>query len=142
MKHLSLAGILAAVLFVAVLVSFGKVGTSYPLQAQVAQQQQFTGHENHAISLDKAQLLVKNFRAVAATGAVWGEYFGKDALSSLLSQTGCTGVRIYYGRSDEGKPVLVLVGVDETGRDMTEGLLDEFGWPCPPVCDTLKILGH
>jgi hypothetical protein len=70
---------------------------------------------------------------------VVGEYFGRDALMSLLTQPGCTGMRIYYGKTDAANPVLVLVGVDVEGRDMTAYSIKEVGCPCPPFCDTVTV---
>jgi hypothetical protein len=101
-----------------------------------------TGHESHAITLDLAKELLMNFRSGLKDSVRLGEFFGKDALDSLLHQPGCIGARIYYAKKDDGTPVLVIVGVDSKGVDMPEGLIEEIGIPCPPFCDTRKILGN
>jgi hypothetical protein len=60
--------------------------------------------------------------------------FKREALERLLNQTGCAGIRIYYGMHPDGQPALVLVGVDEYGEEMLDGELAERSFPCPPFC--------
>lgn len=55
-------------------------------------------------------------------------------IRQLCDQKGADGVRMYLAVNDEGGPTLVLVATDTSGNDMTEGLLMEFAWPCPPAC--------
>ena len=105
------------------------------------------GHENHLISLTQAIELTHNFQstkmlntAASDTALVVAEYFGRDAIAALLAQSDCVGIRIYYGRKDTGVPVLVLVSVNAKGDDMTDGLLEEIGFPCPPICPSTKTL--
>lgn len=102
----------------------------------------FSGNENHSITLDQATLLVKNFQSTAPESSILGEYFGRDAILSILNQDQCVGLRIYNGRKDDGTPVFVLVGVDGSGCDMKSGILAELGFPCPPFCDTTHALGN
>ena len=103
---------------------------------QTNSQQLWTGHENHKVTLQYGASLTKNFRKMtdASTSTILGEYFGKDALVEALNQEHCVGLRIYYGKKDDGTPALVLVGVDGSGSDMTQGLVLEDGLPCPPFC--------
>ncbi len=95
----------------------------------------YTGHENHAITAEYAQKLISNFRSGVTAGTILGEYFGRDAIIAMLNQPECVGMRIYYAKNESGKPVLVLVGVDKKGRDMTNGIINEVGSICPPICD-------
>ncbi len=95
----------------------------------------YTGHENHAITAEYAQKLISNFRSGVTAGTILGEYFGRDAIMAMLSQPECVGMRIYYAKNESGKPVLVLVGVDPKGKDITKGIVNEIGSPCPPLCD-------
>ncbi len=90
---------------------------------------------NHFFTLAGASVLTRNFRQHAAPGAIKGGLFWKEALRALVDQPECVAMRYYYGREDSGKPVLVLVGVDAQGRDMTHGILLEASIPCPPFCD-------
>ena len=104
--------------------------------------QQFTGHENHSISLSDATTLTRNFRATAPSNAVLCEFFGRDAVLGILNQTSAVGLRIYYGKKDDGTPVLVLVGVTAEGQDLTGGPLAEIGYPCPPICPGGSVLNQ
>jgi hypothetical protein len=109
------------------------------LQAQTVRpldQKQPTGHENHKISLSRASVLTLNYRNSSAyhESLINGEFFGKDGLLAALSQENCIGLRIYYGKQDDGTPVLVFVGVDQSGKDIVNGFVGEDGLICPPVC--------
>jgi hypothetical protein len=89
------------------------------------------------------------------------EMFNRDAIALLLNQEGADGIRIYFGRDDEGYVRLVLLPVDKNGKDIRKKLLDpndkkddtnsdpkvmkqtgdldgeavEVGQRCPTVCD-------
>jgi hypothetical protein len=123
-------------------------GSVSPLHAQglkipIPQDQQlFTGHEDHSISLADATRYVSSYWHKMQPGSILCEYFGKDAIQSLINQDSCVGMRIYNALKDDGTPTFVLVGVNGAGQDMTNGLLEEFGWPCPPFCDTIKVLSR
>ena len=93
----------------------------------------FSGKEDHSITLDEGIEMTTKFRENSNQERVGG-FFGSEAILRLLSQEGAVGIRYYYARDKDNNPVLVLVGVDETGRDMTEGYLAEKGYPCPPFC--------
>lgn len=86
---------------------------------------------DHKVSITEARELVDRRRRVAEQPA---GAFKREALVRLLNQTGCAGVRIYYGMHPDGQPALVLVGVDEYGEEMLDGDLVERNYPCPPFC--------
>jgi len=86
---------------------------------------------DHKVSITEARELVDRRRRAAEQPA---GAFKKSALERLLNQTGCVGVRIYYGMHPDGQPALVLVGVDEYGEEMLDGELLERNFPCPPFC--------
>jgi len=94
----------------------------------------FTGTENHSISLADAAKLTLAYQSTAPANAVLAEYFGRNAVTSVLTQPGAVGLRIYHGRQTDGKEVMVIVGVDSAGNDLTNGPLLEFGFGCPPIC--------
>lgn len=106
-------------------------GFATPVLAQT----QFTADKDHSIDLESAVLFTTSFQKVGDSGVLKAEAFGKDALLAVLNQPGCAGLRIYYGTGEDGQRVLVLVGVDVEGKDMYLGVLDERGYPCPPICD-------
>ncbi len=107
-----------------------------PAQPEVRERTRpvFTGLEDHTIALDEAADLTRNYRKNAGKGAIKGGFFGRAALEQVLSQEGVVGIRYYYAQENNGRPVMVLVGVDEHGTDLVEGFLCERSLPCPPFC--------
>lgn len=99
----------------------------------------FTGKENHDIPLSEAAAWTKNYRD-ANPGQTQGHYFGKDAISAILNQNGCVGIRIYYAISDTGQKQLIIVGVDANENDLFNGLLAERSVNCPPDCSSANPL--
>jgi hypothetical protein len=99
-----------------------------------ARPQQYTGQENHLISIDQAAKYVQNFKNFPKAPTTRGGYFGRNIFEKILAQSGCVGIRYYYGLDDSGMPVLVLVGVNSGGNDLTNGPIGELSQPCPPYC--------
>ena len=85
------------------------------------------------ISLEAASARTKNYRDNNPDQII-GHYFGGDAISAILAQTGCVGVRIKYALNDEGIKQLIVVGVDAFHKDMINGILAERSINCPPTC--------
>ena len=77
--------------------------------------------KSHRISLDEAAAQARRHR----DGQHKGGMFLRAELDQLLAQVGCAGLRFYYGRKAEGQDTLILVGVDEKGNDMEQGVLLE-----------------
>ena len=94
----------------------------------------FTGDENHSMGRAEAAKITKSYRESAPAEAVLGGFFGKTALSDILNQAGCVGMRIYNGLLGDGKATYVLVGVNSAGEDMEDGEIAEIMFPCPPIC--------
>jgi hypothetical protein len=113
-----------------------------PAQPQIRERRRpmFTGNEDHDISLMDAGVLVRNYREKAGKNAAKGGFFGSAALQQVLDQEGVVGVRYYYGEERDGRPVLVIVGVDQFGNDLVDGFLLERGVPCPPFCGLFNTL--
>lgn len=60
-----------------------------------------------------------------------------DKLNLITAQKDCVSVRIYNGYDTKNSTTnLVLVGVNNQGGDMTEGIIVERTKPCPPYCPT------
>ena len=97
---------------------------------------QYTGNENHAITLDQAATYIQNFRKNPSVPSLKGGYFGRNIFEKILAQHGCVGIRYYYAATNEGSPTIVLVGVDSTGNDMEQGVIGEIAIPCPPFCSS------
>jgi hypothetical protein len=94
---------------------------------------------DHRISLTDAAALTKRHRD-AKVGAEKSGAFHKDQVLELLNQAGCVGLRIYYGRQPDGKPALVLTGIDKGDKDLTGGTILEMHIPCPPFCGDANAL--
>lgn len=100
----------------------------------------YTGHEDHSITLATAAAWTKNYRDSAGSGATIGGYYGGSAISAILAQTGCVGIRIYYAIDNTGAKQLVITGVDSSGNDLYNGLLAERGLNCPASCSSSNPL--
>jgi hypothetical protein len=92
--------------------------------------------KSHRISLDEAAAQAKRHRG----GPHKGGMFLRAELDQLLAQPGCAGLRFYYGRKADGQDTLILVGVDEKGNDMEQGVLLEDHFLCPPWCGSANAL--
>jgi hypothetical protein len=99
-----------------------------------------TGNENHEFPLTTAAEWTKSYRDNNPPSATKAHYFGKAAIQALLTQTDCVGMRIYYALDDEGEKQLIIVGVDEDGDDLYEGLIAERSISCPVVCSSANPL--
>jgi hypothetical protein len=75
------------------------------------------------------------------------ETFERTDMERVLTQTGCTAVRIYYGMDEDLKTHAIFVGVNADNEDMIapatqtlteeesdEDLLLEGGVRCPEIC--------
>lgn len=93
-----------------------------------------SGPEDHVITLAQAVKLIENFRNAPIAPTIKGGYFSRSIFDKILSQPGCAGVRYYYAKKDDGTATIVLVGVDAGGNDITQGVLGDDSWPCPPYC--------
>lgn len=93
----------------------------------------FTGKESEVVTLAEAAVWTANYRETIEQGETIAHFFGRENLNNMLEQDGCVGIRIYYGIDEEQK-VLVLVGANEEGNDMVEGIIVERGVRCPLNC--------
>lgn len=83
---------------------------------------------SHLISLEQAVDMTTLYRAdretILATSykgqniLPFCETFDRDAFDILLAQTGCVGIRIYYGMVSSKKVHAVIVGVDSNDADI------------------------
>lgn len=89
---------------------------------------------DHRISLAEAVDLTRRFRHDGPSRLGDAMAFNGPQVMALLSQPGCVGLRIYQGLTAAGEPSLVLVGVDARGDDLTDGMLLDLSFPCPPWC--------
>jgi hypothetical protein len=81
--------------------------------------------------------------AFDANDELKAHFFGKNKIDEVMAQSGCIGIRIWYGigpnDEDEMAPQLYIVGVDVNGNDILptgqEKVLDA-SMPCPKYCPT------
>ncbi len=95
----------------------------------------FTGEEDHHIDLQTASEWTANFRATIPASApdqTLAHFFGKDYIQSILDQTDCVGIRIYYALDENGVRQLVICGAKANEEDMYLGVLAERAGRYPP----------
>ena len=100
----------------------------------------FPGAEKHEISLEEAKLHIQRHKKNPIHPNHHGGSFDRAAIDKILAHPECKGLRYYHGRDEEGKPNLVLVGVDAAGKDITKASIMERGSFCPLFCDKLSEL--
>ena len=91
----------------------------------------------HVISCEEAVLLLRR-RPTKVTER--GGHFPRAAIDAILAQPGCSGLRFYFGTKADGSTTLVFVGIDGAERDMTDGVIVQDYYPCPPFCDAPSAL--
>ncbi|MBD2715611.1 hypothetical protein KBK19_11235 [Microvirga sp. STR05] len=92
------------------------------------------------ISLDQAVALTLNYRS-HYPGSLRAVAYSAQGIQSLLSQEGCTGIRIYNATTDAGEDLFVLVGVDAAGHDQTTAGLLDAAPRCPVWCAASVLVG-
>lgn len=91
----------------------------------------------HFVTREEAVLLLRR-RPTRITER--GGHFPRAVIDRILSQPGCNGLRFYFGTKADGSTTLVFVGIDGAERDMTDGVIVEDYYPCPPFCDATSGL--
>lgn len=98
----------------------------------------FNGTEGGAITLKAGAAMTADYRR-NNPGVIKARFFGKDILNDILDQTGCMGIRMYYGENENGEPELVLVGADTDENDII-GIVADMSVPCPTSCGSANSL--
>lgn len=101
----------------------------------------FDGNEGKPISLEQAISWTSSFQKKMSLGQLNSQFYGKNAIMSILKQEGCVGIRFYHGINDSGENVIILVGADANENDMTSGLIYQDGTKCPPRCSKSALSG-
>ena len=78
--------------------------------------------------------MVSDFRQNPEAPKSQGASFNRGAFDKILAQPGCQAIKMYWAK-ENGKFTVVLVGVDEAGKDMTTVSIMERSTDCPPFCD-------
>lgn len=93
----------------------------------------FNGKEAEVFPLDTAAEWTANYRAANPEGRR-AHFFGKDIINSIIAQTGCMGIRVYYALDEDGVQQMIMVGVNAEENDMFNGVIAERALPCPTYC--------
>jgi hypothetical protein len=88
---------------------------------------------DHRVTLADAAAYTRRYREAGSSEVVAGA-LDAEQVRALLRQPGCAALRMYYGLTEGGDPTLVLVGVRADGADMTDGIMLQNLFPCPPFC--------
>ena len=91
----------------------------------------------HFVSKDEAVLLLQRRPTKISQR---GGHLPRSVVDQVLAQPGCEGLRFYFGTKADGSLTLVFVGINGDEKDMTEGLIAEDWYPCPPFCDATSSL--
>ena len=81
--------------------------------------------------------------AFTANSGIKAHAFGLDLINQIIGQTGCAGIRVWYGMDTNNRPQLYIVAVDGNGDDiLTTGneLVLDMSSPCPNFCPTTTSL--
>ncbi len=123
---------------------------------------------NHFITLQYAYQLVDNYRIASRIpgrvcqlfdrgGWVLAETFPATVIQAILNQPGICSFRVYNGLDTDSRQHIVIVGVDQLGRDVLSrnqtsngivpddpetGLIVEMGAPCPQACEGVYTGGN
>jgi hypothetical protein len=102
----------------------------------------FSGNEDHSVSLESAAALTAEFRSNNRGARIAG-YFSKTAIDSVLKQSNCVGIRIYFGLQPNSTDIeMVIVGADTNEDDLigTGSVCLDSALPCPARCGTNNVL--
>lgn len=94
----------------------------------------FNPNENHSITLADASVMTKAYRDANINSKIGG-FFGKDAITAILNQAECVGLK-YYFAINNGNLTLVLCGAKADQNDLYLGQISEYANPCPPICSS------
>jgi hypothetical protein len=108
----------------------------------------YDGSEGDPLDIVTARSWVANFKGVSAKSEseeIRAHYFGREIIETLLNESDCAGIRIYYALDENGQKKLLIVGVDSTGEDLLpaeggktedddENIIADFSFPCPNTC--------
>ena len=95
----------------------------------------------HEISLQEAEEMTHAYQNDPEfQGLTVACRIDKDAYQEVINQDGCAGVRTYFAKNNSGKLTIVVVGVDDNGNDMTDGVLLNKGFGCPSDCASSSSL--
>lgn len=106
-------------------------------------QKPFDPNAGVPVGVEKASKLTKKYRKSYPEN-IRANYCNKVIIEDILNHSECVGLRVYRAQDERGVHGIVVVGVDEKGKDLTESM-QEFGSEqvlmaesyekCPHNCD-------
>lgn len=92
------------------------------------------------ITIEEARVFIKAFKN-RYPNEVTSFFVGKTNVEKILSQTDCIGIRIYNGYDNTASKMnQVLLGVDSNEQDISNGIIIERLYTCPPYCPSGSIM--
>jgi len=79
------------------------------------------------ITYELAQKMIKDYADAQKEENVKCMVYGKTALLEILSQPGCVGIRQYYALNELGEKTFVLIGIDQSGKNLIDLAVDQHG---------------
>jgi hypothetical protein len=90
---------------------------------------------SHAITLTEAVTMTHDYQNDSTfTGMTVSGKYDASVFEDLLAQNGAAGIRIYFAKNSAGTLTTVLVATDDSGNDLTDGLLMNKAILCPNNC--------
>jgi len=141
-------------------ISYNSVVINLPAKPTIMSNYVIPSADAHPISLNQAIAMTTLYRENRETILLpeyrgknilcLNETFNKDAIQSILNQTDCAGIRVYYGMSDDLQVHAIFVGVNTNGEDIVsisknysddgDGEIMEEGQRCPTYCPPASLL--
>jgi hypothetical protein len=91
----------------------------------------------HVISLAEAKTMTHAYQSAQQfQGLTVASMIDKEAYQLVMDQPGCVNIRTYFGLNSQSTLTIVVVGVDDNGNDMTQGVLLDMANNCPVYCPT------
>ena len=83
---------------------------------------------SHDIDIANARQFIDNFQE--SNGSTVALLYKKDKIEKILTQKNCAGIRIYYALNQAGEKTLIIVGYDDSQKDLNANLSEyvaEYG---------------
>ena len=98
----------------------------------------FDGSEGSSISLSTASGMTASWRSNHSRDPK-AIFIGRDLIDTILGQTDCQGIRVYFGEDAVGAMQIIMVGADSDENDII-GTIADGGLPCPTRCSEANDL--
>ena len=100
-----------------------------------------TQHQGQ-LSLADAKKYVRNYQSSFALPEFEEVFFSKELCERILSQPRCNGIRYYLGKKENDSTTVVVLGVDDQGKEIIDGVICTGAVVCQSVCDSTCSLAN